>query len=202
MSMNFQIFPTCSYIPNTEEVINKSKEMLIEYFKDNNIEKMIDVKSEIFNISGSIGEIDYSNKLITSEKEQIAFVIENEGHANLFYHVLTDLDRDFWKEEILSNQKAQELAKDINVNNEVGYYWSVKRSAGQPPIINLLYGYLAISIADLTNGLIYSDDGAWEYSVFPCKAEAFKKIYLKLDNVKNMKLKQFIEQSLNKLKNG
>lgn len=43
---------------------------------------------------------------------------------------------------------------------------------------SLFYGYIAIALAKLTDGFIYSDDGAWEYSYFPMHAEDFEKIYL------------------------
>jgi hypothetical protein len=50
---------------------------------------------------------------------------------------------------------------------------------GQPGIINIAYGYIAASLAELTDGIIYSDDSAWDYSRFPCKANEFYEFYFR-----------------------
>jgi len=31
----------------------------------------------------------------------------------------------------------------------------------------LAYGLIAASLAEITGGFVYSDDGAWDYSYFP-----------------------------------
>ena len=51
--------------------------------------------------------------------------------------------------------------------------WSIKRTAWQPVLANILYGFVAIAIAELTNGLIYSDDGDWNFKEISLKAEEF-----------------------------
>lgn len=38
---------------------------------------------------------------------------------------------------------------------------------GQPAIINFSYGILAAALAELTDGLVFSDDSAWDYERFP-----------------------------------
>lgn len=48
---------------------------------------------------------------------------------------------------------------------------------GQPALINLAYGYLAATLAELTNGFIFSDDSAWDYEQFPCRPSEFFDFY-------------------------
>jgi len=60
---------------------------------------------------------------------------------------------------------------------ESGFYWAFRRSIGQPAIINLSYGLIAAAFTELTNGLIFSDDGAWDYAIFPTSADRFLQSY-------------------------
>ena len=40
-------------------------------------------------------------------------------------------------------------------------------------MVNLAYGLVAASVAQLTNGFIFTDDGAWECKKFPTTPEDF-----------------------------
>lgn len=57
--------------------------------------------------------------------------------------------------------------------------WSFRRSAGQPAIIAVAYGLIAASLAELTEGLIYSGDSAWDYEVFPATGPELRDIYFR-----------------------
>ncbi len=93
------------------------------------------------------------------------------------------------------------MEKKIWDNLKTGYSWRVKRTMGQPAVVNLYYGYLAIAIAVLTEGILYSDDGAWDYECFPIEGKVFEKEYLNLDKLNNITLKHSIESCLFSLKN-
>ena len=56
--------------------------------------------------------------------------------------------------------------------------WSFRRSMGQPPIINLSYGIIAGALAELTCGLVFSGDGAWDYQRLPISGTEFLAKYL------------------------
>ena len=71
---------------------------------------------------------------------------------------------------------------------------------GQPAIVSLYYGYLAIAIAVLTDGIIYSDDGAWDYSRLPIEGKFFKNEYLNIKNISDPMVKENIENWLSVLK--
>lgn len=61
----------------------------------------------------------------------------------------------------------------------VGRYWSFRRSAGQPAIINIGYGMLAGSLAELTGGIVDSEDGAWDYRRLPARPDVFLANYFR-----------------------
>jgi len=88
------------------------------------------------------------------------------NHMHGFFYKITELDREIWKNEIETNIKAR-----------------VRKSIGQPGIINLAYGLIAASLAEITGGFVYSDDGAWDYSYFPALPEDFFRWYFKPEYV-------------------
>jgi hypothetical protein len=62
---------------------------------------------------------------------------------------------------------------------DLGRYWAFRRSAGNPCVITLMYGYLAAALAELTAGFIYSDDGAWHRDALPMRADSFYASYFR-----------------------
>ncbi len=198
MSMSFDIFPTNTYIPKYEELKNLSQEMLKDYFAKENID--IDIFLE-FNTKDIVsGKNINCDSLITNEKEYSSFSINGIGESLIFYRKITDIDKEFWKEEIELNHKANELKEKIETNIKLGYMWNVKRTMNQPAIISIYYGFLAIAIAILTNGILYSDDGAWDYHSFPIGAEQFRMEYLNLYNLQDKNIKEYIKKCLYSLK--
>ena len=198
MSMSFDIFPTNTYIPKYEELKNLSQEMLKDYFAKENID--IDIFLE-FNTKDIVsGKNINCDSLITNETEYSSFSINGIGESLIFYRKITDIDKEFWKEEIELNHKANELKEKIERNIKLGYMWNVKRTMNQPAIINIYYGFLAIAIAILTNGILYTDDGAWDYHSFPIGAEQFRMEYLNLYNLQDKNIKEYIKKCLYSLK--
>lgn len=198
MSMSFEIFPTKKKAPSCNDVIEYSVQLFSEFFKKENISQTININTR---------EVTYDNKVCTNpislvldENCHIVFNVNEEGEVYVFYHELTDLDKDFWNEEVQGNKNAQLMKEKIDANLEIGCSWSVKRTMGQPAIVSLYYGYLAIAIAILTDGIIYSDDGAWDYSKLPIEGEKFKTEYLNIKNISDVILKENIEKWLSELK--
>lgn len=198
MSMGFEIFPTTKKKPNCDEVIKYSIYLFSEFLRKENISQEIDITAIELTANNEI----YINpvSLVLKENYHTVFTLNGKGEVYLFYHELTDLDKEFWAEEIQVNKRAQSIKEKIGANLEIGYYWSVKRTMGQPAIVSLYYGYLAIAIAILTDGIIYSDDGAWDYSMLPIWGEDFKTEYLNIKNISDTSVKDNVEKWLNELK--
>lgn len=100
------------------------------------------------------------------------------------------------------NKRALAMKGQIEKSLELGYSWEVIRTAGQPALASLFYGYIAIALAKLTDGFIYSDDGAWEYSYFPMQAGDFEKIYLNKECIFDDNERATIENWILLLKNN
>lgn len=159
MSMSFEIFPTKKKKPNCDEIIKYSVELFSEFLKREKISQKIDVTA----IEVTADNAVYNNPiyLVLKENYHTVFNLNEEGEVYVFYRELTKLDKSFWVEEIQENENAKSIKKKIDTNLKIGYSWIIKRTMGQPAIVSLYYGYLAIAIAILTDGIIYSDDGAW-----------------------------------------
>ncbi|MGN0160576.1 MAG: hypothetical protein ACI4AQ_04220 [Lachnospiraceae bacterium] len=199
MSMSFEIFPTKKRKPNCDEIIKYSVELFIEFLEKEKISQGIDITTKEVTADNVI----YTNpiSLVWKENSHTVFNLNEEGEVYVFYHELTDLDKDFWKEEIQENENVHSMKEKIDANSEIGYFWSVKRNMGQPAIVSLYYGYLAIAIAILTDGIIYSDDGAWDYSRLPIEGNVFKTEYLNIESISDAMVKDNVEKWLSELKN-
>lgn len=198
MSMNFEIFPTKKYTPNCSEIIKYSVELFSEFLKKENISQRLDIS--VIEVTDNSSVYTKPISLVLKNNYHTVFNLNDEGEVYVFYHKLTDLDRDFWYEELQKNENAQSMIEKIDANLKIGYSWTVKKTIGQPAIISLYYGYLAIAIAILTGGIIYSDDGAWDYSMLPIEGEDFKTEYLNLENISDYMLKENVEKWLGELK--
>lgn len=198
MSMSFDIFPTNRYIPKCEELKKLSQKMLSNYLLREGIyvDILLDYKKRNLEVNNELN----SDYLVTSEKEYQSFIVNSVGEALVFYRKVSDIDREFWKEEIILNDKAHQLKDQIDTTLKIGYMWNIKRTMNQPAIISIYYGFLAIAIAILTDGILYSDDGAWEYRSFPVDGKQFREEYLDLSKLQDKTVKEFVENCLCSLK--
>lgn len=103
-----------------------------------------------------------------------------DGGCDGYVAVVDDIRREAWVEDItVGAARCADFADEIRNSMEIGYYWSLRRSAGQPALISLYYGLLAAAVAELTNGFIYSDDGAWDFRDFPMRPETLRTVYFR-----------------------
>lgn len=199
MSTSFYVFPTRRYLPKCEEIIKYSLQLFKKYLYKEDINYQIYV--DVMEVSSTKSQINHKPiSLISTENLYLIFRLNDEGEVYVFYHYLTKLDEEIWDEEMEKNKNVQLLHKMIETNREIGYHWSVKRTMGQPAAVSLYYGCLAIAIAVLTDGIIYSDDGAWDYTSFPVLGSDFEKEYLNVTSIKDINVKRNVINWLNMLR--
>jgi len=107
------------------------------------------------------------------------YVLAAPGGTDAYFW---EIDEDA-REMVVDECNVLELSEDrrafILACLENDHYWHFRRSAGQPAIINLAYGLIAASVAEITGGFIYSVDGGWDYERFPATAEEFYQWYFR-----------------------
>jgi hypothetical protein len=124
------------------------------------------------------------------------FVDGIPGGTDCYFYKNIPIDIEDRKEELKSNINAQRYKKKIMKNLEIGYRWIFRRNAGQPAIIALSYGMIAASLASLTDGIIFTDDGAWDYSLFSALPDDFLKWYFKPDLAQKSEGRDFAERCI------
>lgn len=186
MSTCFEVYPTNGNIPEMKNIITKASAMFDDFLKFHRIEKSIDISAPEF--------------ITVSESTYNTIEINQSGSIYLFYIRHDDLCKEMWDDELKNNPRAEMLANSVLKNRQYGYSWEVKRTAGQPAIASLFYGFVAIAVAQETDGFIYSDDGAWSYELFPTEWQNLYKEYFNTDSIKNPEIKETVLDWINILK--
>ncbi|TYP78229.1 hypothetical protein [Paenibacillus methanolicus] len=172
MSTTFQVYPTTANIPRLTELLELANEKLHAFLRSLELEitPVIGVRiGEATIESGSSSTLtarwdaDYAWFFVTPS--------EDGGGSDAYFSTVDELVNDMWKEYEDKEGPYAEVFKSLSI----GHYWELRRSVGQPAIINATYGFLAAALAELTNGFIYSDDGAWPGP--PKRAEQFESEY-------------------------
>jgi hypothetical protein len=86
-------------------------------------------------------------------------------------------------------------------SNGMGHYWEFRRSAGQPGIVSVGYGFLAAALQSMTHGFIASFDGAWDEQRFPATADDFLSWYFRPEKAIDPEIKVWAERTLGWLRN-
>jgi len=94
-----------------------------------------------------------------------------------------DIDNPWWRfDEMESNNKTiDEIRNKLEKAKKINRYWYFRRSAGQRGTIALSYGLISAAVAELTSGILWSDDGAWDYERFPAESREFLLWYFRPD---------------------
>lgn len=197
MSTSFEIYPTNNNIPELSRLISEAVSMFENFMKYHNIKSYINTELYAVNENQTV----YTPKFVT-DSENIYNTIELNkiGNIYLFYIKIDDTDVALWNDELKNNPRAESIKSSIMKNREIGYLWQVKRTAGQPAIVSLFYGFVAMALARETDGFIYSDDGAWSYELFPTEWKSLYSEYLDINKIKDHNIKSTIIKWINSLK--
>lgn len=198
MSTTFDIFPTITDIPTFEQLLDMSNQKLKEYLYSMNINEQVKISVQLHKKDESkIYDSILKEKTIWDDDLYAWFYIKGiPGGTDAYFDNNDELQKAIWDKEILTNKKVQFSKSKIEKSLEVGYRWNFRRSAGQPGIIVLSYGLLVASLSKLTDGLVYTDDGAWDYSLFPTTADDFWKWYFKPELCTNQDDKVWAEECI------
>jgi len=183
MSTTFEVYPGIKDTPSFSTVICNTETAVNNYLRSIGVGRDIRLSIEIQSINGHIKKpFQLADKMIWDESVYAWFYIEDiPGGTDAYFYRHSSIDTEFLMEELTANPNFQKYQNTINNNIKLGYYWSFRRSAGQPAIIALCYGLLAASLAKLTEGIIYTDDGAWDYEKFPADPDDFIRRYFRLE---------------------
>jgi hypothetical protein len=182
MSTTFEVFPHHRHLPTFGALIEHVMPRLQECFHRHGLPACPQLRFDVRDKDDRGLGYTEDSLLHWPERHYAWFFFDGIAGGTDAYSFRTDhLTRERWEHEIAERQRSQQMATHIAECLDVGHWWYFRRSAGQPAVINLAYGYLAASLADLTDGVIFSDDSAWDYERFPCRAADFFTFYFEPD---------------------
>lgn len=178
MSTTFEVYPGTEEIPTFCQLLTYANGRLKDRLpKGTTVEAEINVMLRRCNGNAEIPHA-IDSKMNWSEDIYAWFsVSEVIGGTDAYFETVDDLDREVWEDYAQDEDLTQHRAT-VNQSLSIGHYWSFRRSAGQPGIVNLAYGLLAGSLAELTRGFVFSDDSAWVWPLMPITGNEFLKRYL------------------------
>jgi len=205
MATTFDVYPRLAEIPPFRDILDLSTHRLCERLKELEIDSVPAIQVNLHSTNpDTVRAVDVRTPARWGDSEYAWFFVDAmPGGTDAYFRSVGQSDREVWADENLDEHLLlQERAALIRACLDNGYYWYFRRSAGQPAIINLAYGLIAASVAELTNGFIYSDDGAWDLERFPAIPEEFYTWYFRPEMALDPDSKEWAERNINHLPEG
>ena len=178
MSTTFEIYPRVARIPTFNELLIEANCALSSRLANIGAAAQLTVEMRKSN-GDALVQLDLDSPMTWDVDELYAwFVIPTvAGGTDGYFDRIDDLTRDVWS-DYLKMDRLSPIADTVSKCLATGHYWTFRRSAGQPGIINLSYGLLAGCLAKLTDGFVFSDDSAWVFDLLPMFGDDFLARYL------------------------
>jgi hypothetical protein len=189
MSTTFNIIPTRFEDGLTfQNVLTLAKQTLESQLKKLSINLTIDFFVDIHDDKEAyINSIEFDTKFIWGETEYAWFTVDKSVGGTDAYCKKLSNELSNWDTYIEDTLEAVVVTPELKQQIiACEYEWYFRRSAGQSPIINMVYGHLAAAVAKLTDGYIYSYDGAWHENIFPATSDQFLEVYFYPDKAKDV----------------
>jgi hypothetical protein len=175
MSTTFEVFPSIALRPTFSNVLEESTKELQKYLSYFHIfaqpELMVSLK-----LKSNDQDLPFNLTAPAewSEDSYAWFHVKGvRGGTDAYFWNIDEIKQEWWESNLMESPRAKKFETQIAHCLETGYYWHFRRSAGQPAAINVAYGIIAACFARLTQGIIFTDDGAWDYECFPATADEF-----------------------------
>ncbi|SCX60413.1 hypothetical protein SAMN03159363_2173 [Variovorax sp. EL159] len=175
LSTTFEVYPQSRGVPSFNELIELATIRLSEQLRRRGINAEPKLQALVLRASSNEKVAIALDGPMTWEEDKYAWLCVSgvPGGTDVTYQPVREIDRRNWRHIFKSNTLAKAEESRIESCLDVGYFCTFRRSAGQPAIINFAYGIIAASLAELTDGIIYSDDSAWDDERFPAAAAGF-----------------------------
>ncbi|PIB34584.1 hypothetical protein BFP72_03745 [Reichenbachiella sp. 5M10] len=198
MSTTFEIIPVEKKNITFRQVIDLSEQRINSFFDSLKIKSNIKLEINLHEISERyVKEVDLDSEFFWTDNEYVWFTINGIPGGTDAYceRIKDDFDESnpwgIFEEMILNNKTIKDFELKIDKSKKLNIYWRLRRSAGQRASINVAYGIISASIAELTGGFIWTEDGAWNFSKFPAEPHEFYKWYFKPDSEDDGDLKEW-----------
>jgi hypothetical protein len=201
MSTTFEVYPNSAVIPTFEEIVDLSTKNVHSFLSEIHFEAKPDILVELRDQKSiQVKPIDLNAPAKWSEKEFAWFYVSSipadEGGAHAYFEKIDDEIVEMWEGELKFNKRPASKKKLFRSCLKNDHYWTFRKTMGQPAIITLAYGMVAAAVAELTGGMIWSVDSAWEYERFPATADEFLSWYLRPELALKPEYKDWAERCI------
>ena len=187
MSTTIDIMPVKTTEITFGEVISLSEKHINSFLNTVGIEKEIELLVNIHDNNEKYKfDIELTDRFEWKKNEYAWFSIKGiAGGTDAYCELLADPEIDpddpWWKLADLkeNNKRIDNIESKLEKAKKLNRMWYFRRSAGQPGIINISYGIIGASVAELTSGILSSTDGAWDYREFPAESDEFLNFYFR-----------------------
>ena len=198
MSTAFQIYPHSNTLPTFKQVADNAAAEFKIYLEE------IDVQTSpvlVFNIKCIDTHLprrfDYDEPFQWGEHEYLWIQIEGiAGGTDVEFSHIHEIWRGLLRDEFASLIDDASFGSYASECLATGYRWSFRRSAGQPGSIVILYGLVAGCVANLTKGVVFSGDGAWDYKQMPMTGTDLLCTYMRPDRTKKADLRDWAQRCI------
>ena len=201
MSTTFNVFPNLPVIPTFRQIVDISTARLHQYLISYGIDPKYNIAVMLRSKEPDVEQpTDLDSPALWADDLYAWFYVPSvPGGTDAYFWEIDEDAREMVMEESGPVERMEEKRGFILACLENDHYWHFRRSAGQPAIINAAYGIIAASVAEITNGFIYSADGGWDYERFPAIAEEFYQWYFRPELVLSPEKKEWTERCLRAL---
>jgi hypothetical protein len=195
MSTCWQAYPTIERIPACGEVIETASAMLGRYLADFGLPYRPVLCVELLQGPDDIRSSFNANEPFSWSEGHYAWITVSAvpGGTDGYFVQIDDLDREYLADEMTIHER---MSAAIQAAVGVGHYWSFRRSAGQPAIINIAYGFIAAAVAHLTRGFVDSIDCAWDHERLPATPEELCQFYMRSERALSGNNRDWAERCL------
>jgi len=181
MSTTFNVYSKSPVIPTFRQILELStlrlKEFLLSY--EIKFDSHIDVVLRSKEPDKELPTDTDSPAMWADENYAWFFIPQLGGGIDAYFWEVDDALKEECQEQIKNNEKTIACEKLFSPSIEARHYWHFRRSVGQTAIINIAYGLIAASLAEITEGFISAFDRAWDYQRLPATAEEFYSWYFR-----------------------
>jgi hypothetical protein len=185
MSTTFQVYPGVDKIPSFRQLLDRADAHLNEFLTEYNVGYAVAIEAGMRDHRDQVLPLDLARPAWWNEGEYAWFYVPGvPGGTDAYARPMDELDRGVLSEDAGARREGA-FRELIHRSLEIGRMWSFRRSIGQPAIINVAYGFLAGSLAELTDGLVDSIDNGWDFKSLPARADEFLAMYFRPDRTED-----------------
>lgn len=207
MSTTFKVFPASRVNVKFGEVLELAQVHLNKFLDDFEIEENIELQAEL--IGESARKVAALDETFEWPQETYAWIsIRNvPGGTDVYFETTrdeNDPDEPWWRLDELKQAPnySSALQERLRAARNHNIYWTFRRSAGQRAIINVAYGLIASSLAELTDGLIYSGDNAWDYKMLPTTGPELRSVYFRPNSTNEPDREDWVNWCISSMRSG